>query len=185
MTQPQIKRGDLLIACASLLDPNFARTVVLVCDHSDADGTFGLVLNRPVPVPKEVRDSLPFAVECVYQGGPVREEAMQVIHPYGDKIPQCLQVMEGVWIGGSFDALCRGFREGTMDPRRCRFCLGYSGWGGGQLADEFAQDAWLHATATLALVFETPADKVWARAVRQCGRSNTLFRFFPDDPGYN
>ena len=182
---PEIKRGDLLIASASLLDPNFLRTVVLVCDHSDAAGTFGLVLNRPVPVPAEVKESLPFEIECIYRGGPVRVETMQMIHPYGEQVPQCLQVLPGVWIGGAFDVLCRGFRDGTMDPRRCRFCLGYSGWGGGQLADEFTQDAWLHAASSLALIYETPADKVWARAVRQYGRSHALFRFFPDDPNCN
>jgi putative transcriptional regulator len=182
---PQIKRGDLLIASTSLLDPNFARTVVLVCDHSDTDGTFGLVLNRPVPVPADVKESLPFEIECIYRGGPVRLEAMQVIHPYGEQIPQCLQVLPGVWIGGDFDVLCRGFREGTMDPQACRFCLGYAGWAGGQLAEEFNQEAWLHAASSPALIYETPADKVWARAVRQYGRSHALFRFFPDDPNCN
>ena len=182
---PDVKRGDMLIASATLLDPNFVRTVVLVCDHSDQEGTFGLVLNRPIPVPAEVKESLPFVVESLYQGGPVRLEAMQVIHPYGDRIPQCIEVMEGVWIGGSFDILCRGFEEGTMEPRRCRFCLGYSGWGSGQLAAEFEQDAWLHATGTHGLVFDTPADKVWARAVREYGRSHAMFRYFPDDPNVN
>jgi putative transcriptional regulator len=182
---PNITRGDLLIASASLLDANFVRTVVLICDHSDADGTYGLVLNRPVPVPDEVKQSLPFELDCLYQGGPVRVEAMQVIHPYGELVPECLEVLPGVWLGGTFDVLCRGFREGTMEPRRCRFCLGYSGWGGGQLAQEFTQEAWLHTRGSPALVYETPADKVWARAVRQYGQSHPLFRFFPDDPTCN
>jgi len=183
--QPKVKRGDLLIASAALLDPHFVRTVVLICDHSDKDGTFGLVLNRPIAVPQEVKDSLPFALECVYQGGPVRLESMQVIHPYGDLVPQALNILPGVWIGGHFDDLCRGFRDGTMEPQRCRFCLGYAGWGGGQLADEFTQDAWLQAVGSVDLVFETPADRVWSRAVRKYGRSNPLFRFYPDDPSHN
>ena len=182
---PEIKRGDLLIASASLLDPNFRRAVVLVCDHSATEGTFGLVLNRPVPVPTDVRESLPFEIESIYQGGPVRVEAMQVIHPYGERIPQCLQVFPGVWIGGAFDVLCRGFKEGAMDPRRCRFCLGYAGCGGGQLAEEFTQDAWLHVASSPALIYATPADKVWARAVRHYGESHPMFRFFPDDPTCN
>lgn len=180
-----IQRGDLLIASASLLDPNFVRSVVLVCDHNDKEGTFGLVINRPVAVPQEVKESLPFAVECVYQGGPVRLEAMQVIHPYGELIPQALGVLPGVWIGGSFDELCSGFRTGTMDPQRCRFCLGYSGWGEGQLANEFTQDAWLQAAGSVELVLGTPADRIWSRAVRQYGRLNPMFRFYPDDPGCN
>ena len=39
-------RGQLLIAGATLPDPNFARTVVLICEHSE-EGALGLVLNRP------------------------------------------------------------------------------------------------------------------------------------------
>jgi len=182
---PDIQRGDLLIASASLRDPNFERSVILVCDHSDADGTYGLVLNRPLPVPKELRESLPFAVDCVFQGGPVRLQAMQVVHPYGESVPQSLPVMAGVWIGGDFEVLCQGFADGRFAPGRCRFCLGYAGWGSGQLADEFAQEAWLHASASVALIFDTPADRVWARAVRRCGERNGLFRHFPDDPSRN
>ena len=36
----------LLLSMPQLLDPNFARTVVLLCEHSD-EGAFGLVVNRP------------------------------------------------------------------------------------------------------------------------------------------
>ena len=53
------------------------------------------------------------------------------------------------------------------------------------MADEFVQDAWLLASGTAQLVLETPADRFWARAVRQYGRVNAMYRFFPDDPSYN
>ena len=36
----------LLLSMPQLLDPNFARTVVLLCEHA-AEGAFGLVVNRP------------------------------------------------------------------------------------------------------------------------------------------
>jgi putative transcriptional regulator len=39
------ERGDLLISEPYLPDPNFERTVVLLCEH-DENGTFGFVLNR-------------------------------------------------------------------------------------------------------------------------------------------
>ena len=38
--------GQLLVATEGLQDPRFARTVVYVVRH-DADGAFGLVVNRP------------------------------------------------------------------------------------------------------------------------------------------
>ena len=37
----------LLLSMPQLIDPNFARTVVLLCEHA-REGAFGLVVNRPV-----------------------------------------------------------------------------------------------------------------------------------------
>ena len=36
---------QLLIALPGLVDPNFSRSVVMVCQH-DADGAMGIVVNR-------------------------------------------------------------------------------------------------------------------------------------------
>src|ERR1700686_4481981 len=48
----------LLLSMPQLADPNFNRTVVLLCRHA-AEGAFGLVVNRPLvtsgPVVVEVR----------------------------------------------------------------------------------------------------------------------------------
>ena len=71
-------RGRLLVASPSLLDPNFARTVVAVLDHS-AEGALGVVLNRPSDVP--VLDILPTwhdlaaPPQLVHVGGPVSPSA--------------------------------------------------------------------------------------------------------------
>ncbi len=39
--------GALLIAPPMMQDPNFRRTVILLCEHG-VDGSFGLILNRSV-----------------------------------------------------------------------------------------------------------------------------------------
>ena len=54
MSQPAT--GRLLVATPNLEEPNFRRTVILLCAHSE-EGTFGLVLNRPLP--ERVADHLP------------------------------------------------------------------------------------------------------------------------------
>ena len=38
---------SFLLSMPQLRDPNFSRTVVLLCKHSE-DGAFGLVVNRPL-----------------------------------------------------------------------------------------------------------------------------------------
>lgn len=66
--------GRLLVAAPGLIDPNFARTVVLVVHH-DQGGSLGLVLNRPSPM--ELGDPLPqwahlgALPRVVFFGGPV------------------------------------------------------------------------------------------------------------------
>ena len=67
--------GRLLVASPMLLDPNFARTVVLMLAHGD-EGALGLVLNRPSDVdvgqvlPDAWRDISP-EPHVLFVGGPV------------------------------------------------------------------------------------------------------------------
>ena len=51
-------KGHFLIANPVLPDPNFSRTVVLLCNHDD-QGSFGLVINRSAPISaKEVFEEM-------------------------------------------------------------------------------------------------------------------------------
>src|SRR2546423_15101791 len=66
-------RGRLLIASPALLDPNFARAVVLVVEQND-EGAMGIVLNRPstAAVAEAVPplEDLVGEEESVFVGGP-------------------------------------------------------------------------------------------------------------------
>jgi len=46
----QVKPGTLLLAEPFMDDDNFRRAVVLIC-RNDADGSHGLLLNKPVDLP--------------------------------------------------------------------------------------------------------------------------------------
>ena len=49
-TNNEVKSGDFLLAEPMLLDPNFQRTVVIICEHKDEEGSFGLIVNREADV---------------------------------------------------------------------------------------------------------------------------------------
>jgi len=180
----KIRKGDLLVASKSLLDPNFQQSVVLLCEHRK-EGSYGLILNRPLEVPEDALGEYPFIKDHLYQGGPVQPQALQIVHPFGKDVGNAVEVIPGVWVGGDFELMRKQFSMGVLDPGVCRFFLGYSGWGEGQLAAEFEADSWLSVLATRTLVLETPANRMWTDAVRERGKHDPMYSNFPDNPSLN
>jgi putative transcriptional regulator len=183
--EPVFHQGDLLIATVTLTDPSFQRTAVLLCKHEPENGTYGLVLNRPLRLPTEMKQEYGFVQNHLFAGGPVHQEVMQVIHPYGDTLPGAMQILPGVWFGGDFEQLRSGFTSGIYDAADCRFFLGYAGWDAGQLAMEFALSSWLKVRATQEMVFAISPAELWSRAIREQGKEEPIFSHFPVDPSWN
>lgn len=180
-----VQAGDLLIATVSLIDPNFDHSVVLVCHHDDSQGSYGLVLNRPITVPAELREEFAFTEGRLFLGGPVEQGRMQILHPFDNYTPKARQVLPGLWVGGDWLAMQKAFDTKTLEPAECRFFLGYSGWDKGQLAGEFEADAWIKVRGTVELIMDTPPEHLWARAIRKCSDEQPLYTNFPDDPSLN
>jgi putative transcriptional regulator len=163
----------LLLAMPQLDDPNFARAVVLMVQHSE-EGSFGLVLNRPSDTPViDVTAPLgmrwrgdPSAV--IWLGGPVSPESGWLLHePTGAVTSDgTLEIADGISLSTSPHNLRLVVER---PPRRVRLLAGYAGWGARQLESELAQGAWLTASATPELVFDTPAERMWDEALRSLG----------------
>lgn len=166
----------LLLAMPQLSDPNFSRAVVLMIEHS-AEGSFGLVINHPSPISaKELLDSLDMSWcgdddAVVWAGGPVSPAVGWVLHePVLAAQPGegTVAITSSISLSSSPDRL-RAIA--TRPPRNVRLLLGYSGWAAGQLEAEMSRGAWLHASPDPALIFETPAEDMWDRALRSLGIS--------------
>jgi len=162
----------LLLSMPQLQDPNFSRTVVLLCQH-DADGAWGLVLNRPTGhTAASVVDISPLAHPNdleVWTGGPVETERGCIL--MGQPPPEwadAAEILEGLYISGS-PALLRQILEQATPPERTRLLVGYAGWGPGQLEEEMAQSAWLITEVDPDLVFDVAADRMWETAIRRLG----------------
>jgi putative transcriptional regulator len=165
----------LLLAMPQLADPNFSRAVVLMIEHGD-NGSFGLVINHPSPIKAtELLDSLEMHWRgedsaVVWAGGPVSPSTGWVLHePSGIATPGAagtIEITSTISLSTSPERL-RAIAN--QPPRNIRLLLGYSGWGPGQLAQEMARGAWLHTAADPQLVFETPPDEMWDRAMKTLG----------------
>ena len=54
-------------------------------------------------------------------------------------------------------------------PKRVLISLGYSAWGEGQLESELAENSWLTVGADMAIIFDTPVDQRYERAMKLLG----------------
>ena len=177
--------GILLIADPFLKDPNFLRSVVLLCEHKE-EGSFGFVLNRQY---KNTLDELIPELEghqlSVYYGGPVEEDTIHFLHQYPDEIPGGNEVMKGIYWGGDFEALVNLIKNDAIDTNKIRFFIGYSGWSGGQLGDEMTEKTWLTVKANRKLIFHRNHEEIWKDALKHLGGDYEMMVNFPIDPQLN
>ena len=161
----------LLLSMPQLQDPNFSKTVVLLCDYVP-EGAFGLVLNRPTDMPASsmVRIDPPLGDAnnmplCI--GGPVEPERGWVLTAEPPEDVEFRLIVGGLYLSSSATVLRQVLS--TIPAPRARIIAGYAGWGPGQLDDELAQSAWLIADLDLDLVFDVSADVMWETAIRRLG----------------
>lgn len=178
--------GTLLIAEPFLKDPNFMRTVVLLCRHQDEEGTFGFVLSKLFHqtldelIPELVGFEWP-----VYVGGPVQMDTLHYIHEYPDLLPDAQEVTQGVYWGGDFETLKALMKNDKISTDKIKFFLGYSGWESGQLQREMKERSWITVQGNLEIIFETPMDDIWKACLRQLGGKYEMMIHFPTDPQLN
>lgn len=178
-------RGTLLIANPFLKDPNFLRTVILMCENMQ-EGSFGFVLNKPFPLSlKEIIPELDGVNLPVYSGGPVQPDTLHFLHQYPNQIPGGEDIGNGVFWGGNFESLKILLMNHSIQPAKIRFFLGYSGWSEGQLDTELKSDSWLTVSATRKLIFETSAEDVWKDSLKHLGGEYEMMINYPIDPQLN
>jgi putative transcriptional regulator len=165
---------SFLLSMPQLADPNFSRTVVLLCKHNE-DGALGLVINRPLVTTGRVTVNLDPPVSTdrelqVWVGGPVEPQRSWVLvgeEPDEDEEMRGLRIADSLYLSTSPDLLRRLL--GPMPPLTARLIIGYSGWGPGQLEAELEASAWLMSDIDRDLIFNTPNERIWEAAIRRLG----------------
>ena len=177
--------GILLIADPFLKDPNFLRTVVILCEHQD-QGSLGFVLNKQI---EQTLDELITGMEGhelpVYYGGPVQMNTIHFLHQYPDLIPGSQRISNDIYWGGNFETVTALIKNKSIDFNKIKFFVGYSGWGDGQLRDELKEKSWLTVSATNNLVFNTQHDEIWKGSLQHLGGEYEMMKNFPIDPQLN
>jgi putative transcriptional regulator len=165
-------------------DPNFRRAVVLICEHGD-EGSFGLILNRPLDLElSEVVEGL-VGENLLSVGGPVQQDTLHFLHRHSDVLEGAIPVLEGVHWGGDFEMVKTLVWAEQASPRNLRFFLGYAGWSPGQLEDEVEEGGWFLTRATDDLIFPDAPQQLWRTVLRRMGGEYALLANFPEDPRMN
>lgn len=185
-SEVDLSPGTLLISAPMMQDPNFRRSVVLLCERNDQEGAFGLILNRELDVQlSDVLDEYATYNPQLYLGGPVQRETLHYLHTRPDDIPGGIPLSDDVIWGGNFEVVQQLAKNGDISAETLRFFLGYAGWGPGQLEAELDEDAWIPASATADLIFDTDPDQLWRTVLRRMGGEYAVLANFPDDPRMN
>ena len=166
--------NHFLIAMPTLADPNFSRSLTLICEHNP-DGALGVIVNRPMEVSLgellahmdiHSPDQRVNHVQ-VYSGGPVQVDRGFILHEPVGSWESTLAVGASLGLTTSRDiisAIAAG-----QGPRRCIVALGYAGWGAGQLEQEMAENAWLTTPADASIIFEQAPEHRWQAAAGKLG----------------
>ena len=174
------KQGNILISEPLMNDFHFGRSVILLIDHVESEGSFGIIINKRLSanVNQIVDDFLDFE-GAAYLGGPVSDNQLFFIHTLGDVIPESTPIIDGLYWGGDVETLKTLIATGIANEENTRFYLGYAGWDSGQLVDELVRNSWAIGSITTEQYLNIPPEQMWTTFVHQLGKSYQMWTRFP------
>ncbi len=172
---------QFLIAMPSMEDPNFSRTVTIICEHNQ-DGAMGLVINQPTTLSVDELLSNFDAMKIdssdtskksmdihspVYAGGPVQIDRGFILHD-SDKQWDSTHIIDNDLCLTTSEDILLAIAQGK-GPENALIALGYAGWGAGQLEEELSANAWLTVPYDADIIFQTPIEQRWQSAATKIG----------------
>ncbi|MBM3506918.1 MAG: hypothetical protein FJX64_04175 [Alphaproteobacteria bacterium] len=172
--RPRDLVGRILVSAPSMADARFKDAVVYIARH-DAQGAFGLVVNKPQGAgPLEqvlrafrLRAQPTDARVTVYWGGPVEPGRGFVLHSTDYGLNGALMVAGNLAIS-RVEAIAVAIAEGR-GPRSTLFAFGYTNWGAGQLDREITTGDWFVVPQDVDLIFREPDGTKWKRGYAAFG----------------
>ena len=170
-------RGHFLAAMPHMEDPNFHKTLILLCEHNE-QGAMGVIVNRPLPFTlSQVFEGQGFEERAkgdrhVHFGGPVQPEVGFVIYSGGGDYDSSIAIDKNIHLGTSL-AILHDIATGE-GPEKFLFALGYAGWGPDQLEGELARNDWLLVPLNPELIFKVDPSERWSHSIRSLGIDPSL-----------
>ncbi len=178
------KQGLVLVSEPFAPDSIFSRSVILLAEHNE-EGTVGFIINKPINrTLQQITKEFGNIDMKVSVGGPVGNENVYYIHTYGKLIPGSIKIKDNLFWGGDFKVLQTLLESGTVDEKKIRFFVGYSGWQKEQLKGEIKKDFWLVSDIDIKTVMQY--DKaIWNKVVAKLDKRYSIWQHFPENPNLN
>lgn len=174
------KAGKILISEPLMNDFHFGRSVILLIDHEESKGSFGVIINKTLNASvNHIVDEFPDFEAPVFLGGPVADNQLFFIHTLGPLIPESDPIMDGLYWGGNSDTLKTLISTGIANESNTRFYLGYAGWDSGQLVTELVRNSWLISEINAKQFFTVQPERMWQTFVNQLGYPYEMWGRFP------
>lgn len=180
------QKGSLLVSEPFMIDPNFKRSVVMLAEYEES-GAVGFILNqRSDLLLKDIISDCGEADHPVFLGGPVANDTLHFIHSCYDKLNSGIEIREGVYWGGNFEALQVLLNTNQISHDEIKFFIGYSGWGEGQLENELEQNSWLVTNKfNSEVLYVEDEENLWREVVIGLGPKYAHIVNFPENPQWN
>lgn len=168
--------GKCLLANPIMQDPFFARTVILITEHSAEEGTTGYIVNRHFKLPKKVKTPSQFRnlSKHIFMGGPVAPEKLTLLG---------IQCTEDKFSFCTIEQGCENIPPAYQDYMR--IFIGHTAWSPGQLEDELAHRDWIIADPFPAFFNLKANETIWCDCICAITPYKYLIPKIPKNPSLN
>lgn len=176
------KKGSVLISDPFSKDAYFGRSVVYLCEHNE-HGSYGFVLTNYIDLNlADISKNFPKVMSKVSIGGPVQTDRIFFLHLLGNRLPDSIEIEDGIYTGGDYDLLVEQLNDGTIDEKKVRFFLGHSGWGPDQLEEEISRNNWIVVPVLNPLeIIDTTIPDIWKKFMKREGKKYDILSRAPID----
>lgn len=186
MVEPKVHTGSLLVAEPFMEESNFRRSVILITDHTQDEGTVGFIINKPLKISiSELVEDFPEFDSIAYYGGPVSTNTIHYIHNVGPLLDGSTEISNGVYWGGDFEKLKFLISQELIKPDNIRFYIGYAGWSAGQLLQELEASSWITSFVHPNYVFKSKPSKLWKEVMHHKGNVYSVLSQLPEHISLN
>ena len=168
-------KSKLLISQPASHSDFFKQSVILIAEHDDGHGAWGVMLNRPLQkvklksVLEQVRVTYSNKDISCYLGGPVEQNAIHLVHTNDVQMPNSHIINSNISVTSSVDLF--NLIEQGEGPKQWICTLGMSTWAPGQLEGEMGGQhpwtpthKWLTADCPTTIL-DTEPKMLWKQSV--------------------